>query len=370
MYTQSTQYITYTYYLQVIFFHFLFNKGDAFPLVGIATLLATAVEFDQFQRIGKEIMNKINSTESAVTELNKLLDSSKMITETLPPETLSWRISKWLTTGNYVMNDKFNKIIAPTLVIIGKNDRLLPSKNEGRRLLTVMNSTKVELLEFVNTGHAILDGAIDLAKIMSKSKTFQPIVPESPVIDLTVPFPSKEDIENINKQIGPFIKALSPIYLSRIIDPYTKKSRIVSGIKNIPTGIETGRPVLLVGNHQLFGADLGLLVKQFIDEKEVLIRGLAHPLIFSDSNTNRPLQVDIDGNRIVPRRPFQNRLPTNNSNKSTTASALTTSTTTSNNNDNNKETAALVNAASSSFNEMDGLKSLFTKFGAVEVSPG
>ena len=223
-------------------FHLLLlnKKGDAFPLVGLATLLATAVEFDQFQRIGKEIMNKINSTESAVIELNKLMDSSKMITETLPPETLNWRISKWLTTGNYVMNDKFNKITAPTLIIIGQNDRLLPSKDEGRRLLTVMNNTKVELLEFVNTGHAILDGAIDLAKIMTKSKTFQPIITKSPTIDLNVPFPSKDDIENINKQIGPFIKALSPIYLTRMRDPKSGKTRIVSGIKNIPTGIETG----------------------------------------------------------------------------------------------------------------------------------
>ena len=56
------------------------------------------------------------------------------------------------------MNDKFSKIKTPALIIIGQNDRLLPSKVEGRRLVSLMNNTKVELLEFVNTGHAILDG--------------------------------------------------------------------------------------------------------------------------------------------------------------------------------------------------------------------
>ena len=116
---------------------------------------------------------------------------------------------------------------------------------------------------------------------------------------------------------------------------------------------------------------MGLLVKQFIDEKQVLIRGLAHPLIFSDATTNQPLQVDLEGNRVVPRRPFQTSQsrPTNtNNNKSTSTTTVTATPSTTANN--NEETAALINAASTSFNEMDGLKSLFTKFGAVEVSPG
>ena len=47
----------------------------------------------------------------------------------------------------------------------------------------------------------------------------------------------------------------------------------------MPTGIE-GRPVLLVGNHQLYGADLGMIIRQFLREKDTLVRGLAHPAIF------------------------------------------------------------------------------------------
>jgi len=41
-----------------------------------------------------------------------------------------------------------------------------------------------------------------------------------------------------------------------------------------------GRPVLLVGNHQLFGLDLGPIVREFIVEKGINIRGLTYPGAF------------------------------------------------------------------------------------------
>jgi hypothetical protein len=44
--------------------------------------------------------------------------------------------------------------------------------------------------------------------------------------------------------------------------------KVVEGINNVPTGRE-GRPVLLVGNHQLLGLDMGLIIKKFLDDKQV-----------------------------------------------------------------------------------------------------
>ena len=38
------------------------------------------------------------------------------------------------------------------------------------------------------------------------------------------------------------------------------------------------RPVLLVGNHQLFGLDLPILIDAFLQERDVLVRGLARVL--------------------------------------------------------------------------------------------
>ena len=58
---------------------FITNTGDAFPLFGMATLLSTAVEFEQIQRIGRAIVDRINSTETALIEMNKMYDSSKLV---------------------------------------------------------------------------------------------------------------------------------------------------------------------------------------------------------------------------------------------------------------------------------------------------
>ena len=148
------------------------------------------------------------------------------------------------------MTHKYSLITTPTLIITGQNDRLLPSAREGQRLLNSLNNTKVELLEFKDSGHAILDGSIDLAEVMAKSKTFTP--PKPPTINITMP--SDEEISKFDSQFGTFMKGLSPIFLTRTAD-----NRVVRGIETLPSGA-SGRPVLFVGNHQLYGTCLSLFV--------------------------------------------------------------------------------------------------------------
>ena len=127
------------------------NTGRAFPLVGLATLLSTAVDGDQFQRVGRKIMSSINSTDSAVKLLNNMFDSAKEVTTLLSPKTLNWRVSKWLGEGSFIMEKKYAEIKTPTLILTGKNDRLLPSRDEGRRLQKAMTgSSCVELKEYNN----------------------------------------------------------------------------------------------------------------------------------------------------------------------------------------------------------------------------
>lgn len=54
--------------------------------------------------------------------------------------------------------------------------------------------------------------------------------------------------------------------------------KIVRGLAGVP---EEG-PVLYVGYHMLMGLELSPLVEQFLQEKKILIRGIAHPALFSD----------------------------------------------------------------------------------------
>lgn len=52
--------------------------------------------------------------------------------------------------------------------------------------------------------------------------------------------------------------------------------KIVRGLAGIP---DEG-PVLIVGNHMLWGFDYFVLVSEFIREKKSVLHGLAHPEIF------------------------------------------------------------------------------------------
>lgn len=56
-----------------------------------------------------------------------------------------------------------------------------------------------------------------------------------------------------------------------------KDGKIVRGLGGVP---DEG-PVLLVGYHMLFGLELAPLVEAFLREKNVLVRGIAHPVLFT-----------------------------------------------------------------------------------------
>lgn len=52
--------------------------------------------------------------------------------------------------------------------------------------------------------------------------------------------------------------------------------KVVRGLEGLPSE----GPVLYVGYHMLLGFELGPLVIQFLREKNIHLRGLAHPLLF------------------------------------------------------------------------------------------
>ena len=52
--------------------------------------------------------------------------------------------------------------------------------------------------------------------------------------------------------------------------------KIVRGLSGIPSE----GPVLFVGNHMLLGLELIPMITQFIIEKNILLRGITHPLSF------------------------------------------------------------------------------------------
>jgi hypothetical protein len=72
--------------------------------------------------------------------------------------------------------------------------------------------------------------------------------------------------------VGTINRLTSPVFYST-----TPEGRVLRGLGGIP---ET-RPLLLIGNHQLFAADMYPMIQEFVTELGVLPRGLAHPVVFA-----------------------------------------------------------------------------------------
>ena len=71
--------------------------------------------------------------------------------------------------------------------------------------------------------------------------------PDSPTEPYHIPYPSKEDLAFADRFVDPLWGLTSPVFFSR-----DDSGKIVRGLQSVPTGVQ-GRPVLLVGNHQLLG---------------------------------------------------------------------------------------------------------------------
>lgn len=72
--------------------------------------------------------------------------------------------------------------------------------------------------------------------------------------------------------------AVSSVFLSTMED-----GRIVKGLAGVP---DEG-PVLLVGYHMLMGLELGPMSEAFIKEKNILFRGMAHPILYSENDADK-----------------------------------------------------------------------------------
>ncbi|CAJ1375669.1 unnamed protein product [Effrenium voratum] len=102
--------------------------------------------------------------------------------------------------------------------------------------------------------------------------------PKSPNYVDDFEFPTMEVLEKGSGNIEPIASLVSPVFCSW--DAATGRRRF--GLDGVPDPKELGRPVILVGNHQLFALDLGPLVREFLIEKGFPPRGLAHPINFPD----------------------------------------------------------------------------------------
>ncbi|KAJ6835274.1 putative acyltransferase-like protein, chloroplastic [Iris pallida] len=207
--------------------------------------------------------------EQTLNELSKSLTSMlpllSELTDILPKDTFLWKL-KLLKSGTAYSNSRLHAVEAEVLMLASGKDNLLPSGNEADRLRKSLKNCRVRY--FKDNGHTLLlEDGLNLLSVIKATTTYRRSNQHDFVTDYLPP--TKSEFRQVfDRDNRLFSLATSPVLFSTL-----KNGKIVRGLGGIP---DKG-PVVLVGYHMLLGLELGPLYEAFLREKNIIIRGMAHP---------------------------------------------------------------------------------------------
>eukprot|EP00543_Licmophora_paradoxa_P015095 CAMPEP_0202474130 /NCGR_PEP_ID=MMETSP1360-20130828/92216_1 /ASSEMBLY_ACC=CAM_ASM_000848 /TAXON_ID=515479 /ORGANISM="Licmophora paradoxa, Strain CCMP2313" /LENGTH=622 /DNA_ID=CAMNT_0049101233 /DNA_START=496 /DNA_END=2366 /DNA_ORIENTATION=+ len=252
-----------------------------YTLVGGMALSALIPDSTQFNQIAELILGaqpqSLNPMEAldAMTDGFSILGNNSLIIE--------HRIGKWLPVGAAILTEeRLASLEVPTVVIAGDDDNFLPSKSEAERLVKIIPTSKK--INVPGSGHYVLDGRVNLTEAI----IFSDIDPlglkkqkkRDPILDYELP--SWDAVQSIiDNRVQPLRQLTSPVFFSS-----DETGKRWAGLGKVPSN----GPIVFVANHQFFGLDLGLIIAELLQTRGILARGLAHPIIFQNSQEQLPGQ--------------------------------------------------------------------------------
>ena len=257
------------------------EEGRTFPtpysVLGGVALSMTIPDSSQYQ----SILNMITktSTDELQDVLTSMRDGFGILADNLPAKIIEHRVSQWCNVGSQVVNPRLHKLNVPTLFIGGDSDNMLPTKEEGDRLVDLMpDCTSMSVKD---AGHFILDDRFNLTEAIVESP-FDPLGLKTnvkkydPIADWQVPTDA-EILEAIDNRVKPLRDIFSPQFFSTGTD-----GKRMMGLGKVPS--PPNGPILFVANHQLIGLDLGMIIAELLEKRNIAARGLAHPIVFQGGN--------------------------------------------------------------------------------------
>ena len=203
---------------------------------------------DQLSRIGELIFNSLGATGTTNPSLEDVLGLFEILEERLPAETLQHRVNQWLSVGTTIVNERLPGLQVPTLVVVGDQDRIMPSDKEVERLMEVIPSC--EKLVVRGRGHFVLDETVNLTEAILFSN-IDPLKQKQqrkydPITDWSLP-PQDEINDIFEQQVKPTRNIHSPVFFST--DVRGKRWRGLSKLPR-PDASNGEGPILFVANHQ------------------------------------------------------------------------------------------------------------------------
>ncbi|KAK8693269.1 hypothetical protein V6N13_070860 [Hibiscus sabdariffa] len=190
-----------------------------------------------------------------------------VLADILPRETLRWKLNL-LKSGAAYANSCLHAVKAQILILCSGRDLLLPSQEECQRLQKALPDC--EIRKFEGSGHFLfLEDNVDLVTTIKAAAFYRRGKQFDCVSDYVPPTPC--EFRKVHESIRWILSATGPVMLSTLED-----GKVVRGLEGIPSE----GPVLFVGYHMLMGFEIVPLVAQLLMERNILVRGIAHPMIF------------------------------------------------------------------------------------------
>ncbi|KAL9320336.1 hypothetical protein ACSQ67_012175 [Phaseolus vulgaris] len=210
----------------------------------------------------------VKKVEQLSHNLTALLPCLPELANVIPRDTLLWKL-KLLKSAAAYANSRLHAVKAEVLVLASGKDNLLPSVNEAKRLAGLLSNCKVRV--FKDSGHTLLlEDGIGLLTIIRGTCMYRPSRRPDLVRDF-IPPSMTEFRYAMDQVVGSFRSVTGSVFFSTLED-----GKIVKGLSGVP---EEG-PVLYVGYHMLLGLELISLTDEFLSEKGIALRGIAHPELF------------------------------------------------------------------------------------------
>lgn len=212
--------------------------------------------------------------------LTELLDHLSGLADIIPKETLLWKL-KLLTSASSYSNSRLHAVNAEVLVLASGKDNMLPSGNEAQRLAKSLRNCKARY--FRDNGHTILlEDGINLLSIIKGTNKYR----RSKRLDYVLDFlpPSKSEFKKAVEDNRWYLNFTGSVMLSTM-----GNGKIVRGLAGIPCE----GPVLLVGYHMLLGLEIVPLVEEYLRQRKILLRGIAHPTLFTQVVENQTSESSV-----------------------------------------------------------------------------
>ncbi|XP_075094553.1 phytyl ester synthase 1, chloroplastic-like isoform X1 [Nicotiana tabacum] len=205
------------------------------------------------------------------------------VADIIPKATLLWKL-KLLRSASSYSNSRLHAVNAEVLVLASGKDNVLPSANEAQRLASSLRNCKVRY--FKDNGHAILlEDGINLLSIIKGTSKYRHSKRHDYVMDFLPP--SMSEFKKAVQDFRWYLNFTCSVMLSTM-----ENGKIIRGLAGVPCE----GPVLLVGYHMLMGLEVIPLVEQYLRQKKILLRGIAHPTLFTqliESETNESSIFDM-----------------------------------------------------------------------------